>query len=201
MWFPGTEGGTAVANLLFGKANPSGKLPMSFPKSVGQCPIYYNRTNTGRPKTLDDDVHQPFVSGYIDCGNLPLFFFGEGLSYTEFKYEDMTLDKTEITAGETLTVTIRLTNSGEYEGKETVQLYLRDKVSSTVRPLQELIAFKKISLKPGESRDISFEVSEHMLRFWNFENIYVSELGEFTLSVGYADHPYFTKSFRLVEGR
>lgn len=197
MWFPGSEGGSAAANLLFGRTNPSGKLTMSFPKSVGQCPIYYNRTGTGRPKTAPEEVHQPYVTGYVDCGNLPLFFFGEGLSYTEFAYEKMTLSKNVMTSDETITVTVTLKNVGKRPGKEVVQLYLRDKVSSAVRPIQELIAFKKLSLDAGEGCEVSFEISEPMLRFWNTENKYISEPGEFRLSVGYADHSYLTEEFCL----
>ncbi len=201
MWFPGTEGGSAAANLLFGKANPCGKLAMSFPKAVGQCPLYYNRTNTGRPKTVADDRHQAFVSNYIDCGNLPLFFFGEGHSYTTFTYESMTLDRQQIGVDDTLTVKVTVKNSGDRAGKEAVQLYMRDMVSSAVRPVQELIAFEKVSLLPGESKTVTFTVCEPMLRFWNAENKYLSEAGEFKLFVGYADHALLTDSFRLTEGR
>ncbi len=198
MWFPGSEGGTAVAELLFGKVNPSGKLSMSFPKAVGQCPIYYNRTMTGRPKSKPENEHQPYSSNYIDCGNLPLYFFGEGLSYTKFEYESMTLDRKEMTADETVTVTVTLRNAGERAGKETVQLYLRDMVSSTVRPIQELVAFEKIELAAGETRTVTFKVTEPMLRLWNPDNEFVSEKGTFRLSVGYADHMTFTEELRLV---
>lgn len=199
MWFPGTEGGNAAAALLFGKVNPCGKLAMTFPASVGQCPIYYNRTNTGRPKGTPDDQPKRFVSGYLDCGNLPLFFFGQGLSYTTFNYESIMLDKQEMTPSETLTVTVRVKNIGTRIGKEVVQLYLRDMVSSAVRPIQELIAFEKISLAPGESKDVRFAVKESMLRFWNARNEYLSETGDFTLSVGYADHMVLSASFRLCK--
>lgn len=198
MWFPGSEGGSAVANLAFGRVNPSGKLATSFPKSVGQCPIYYNRTRTGRPKTMGEDVHQPYVSGYIDCGNLPLFFFGEGLSYTKFSYESMTLDKNEMDKDGKITVTVRVKNDGEGFGREVVQLYLRDKVSSAVRPVQELVAFEKIALEAGESREVKFEITEPKLRFWTADCRFISEPGEFTLSVGYADHFHFTESFNLI---
>lgn len=198
MWFPGSEGGNAAASLLFGRTNPSGKLVMSFPKSVGQCPIYYNRTETGRPKTAGEDVYQPYVSSYLDCGNPPLFFFGEGLSYTAFEYENLTVDKKIMTRGDVLTVGVTVKNSGTRQGKEVVQLYLRDVASSVVRPIQELVAFEKISLDPGEVREVKFEITEPMLRFWNMENKHVSENGEFGISVGYADHPYLRESFRLV---
>ena len=198
-WFPGSEGGNAVAELIFGRANPCGKLAMSFPKAVGQCPLYYNRTNTGRPKTKADDEFHSGRSGYLDCGNLPLFFFGEGLSYTTFSYESMTLDKSEMREDDTLTVTVTVKNSGTRDGKEVVQLYLRDMVSSAVRPIQELIAFEKIFLSAGETREVRFEIRESMLRFYNAENKCLSEAGEFRLSVGYADHPYLTESFWLVK--
>ena len=198
MWFPGSEGGNAVADLIFGRVNPSGKLTMSFPKSVGQCPIYYNRTRTGRPKTAGEDTYQPYVSSYLDCGNLPLFFFGEGLSYTKFEYENLVLDKKTMTRDDALTVKVTVKNVGARQGKEVVQLYLRDVASSVVRPIQELCAFEKVMLDPGESREVVFEIKEPMLRLWNMENKHVSENGEFRISVGYADHPYLTESFSLV---
>ncbi len=197
MWFPGTEGAVATLNLLFGRTSPSGKLPMSFPKSVGQCPIYYNRPRTGRPKTSPENIHQPYVSGYLDCGNLPLYFFGEGLSYTKFKYLGMKLDKTEITKGESLSVTVTVKNCGKREAKEVVQLYLCDKVSSAARPIQELIGFKKILIAPGETVDVKLSVNEKMLRFYNAKNEWVSEPGDFLLSVGYADHPFISEGFVL----
>lgn len=199
MFFPGTEGGTAVADLLFGEANPCGKLTMSMPKTSGQCPIYYNRTNTGRPKRIQGDAHQKYSSSYVDVDILPLYFFGEGLSYSKFEYESMTLDKKEMKRDESITVSVTLKNVSDRKGKETVQLYMRDMVSSTVRPIQELIAFEKIELDGGESRTVTFEIREDMLRLWNPCNEYVSEAGEFTLMVGYADHFVLTDSFRLVD--
>lgn len=197
-WFMGTEAGNAIANLLFGRANPCGKLSTSFPKAVGQCPIYYNRTNTGRWKTKPEEIHQPYASSYIGCGNLPRFFFGEGLSYTEFAYESMTLDRTEMTKDDVIRVSVTVRNVGERAGKEVVQLYLHDLVSSTVRPIQELIAFEKIALEAGEAKTVVFEIREPMLRLWNPCNEFVSEKGEFTVSVGYADHMKYTETFRLV---
>ena len=198
VWFPGSEGGNAIANLLFGRANPSGKLVMSFPKAVGQCPIYYNRLPIGRPKTTPEDVYQPFCNGYRDCGVQPLFFFGEGLSYTTFSYENMTLDKKQMSADEKIKLTLTVKNTGDRAGKEVVQLYLRDKVSSAVRPVQELIDFRKIYLEPGQSAEVCFEISEPMLRFWTAQNEYVSEPGEFEIFVGYADHKILGERFRLV---
>ena len=198
MWFPGTEGGNAVADLLFGDTNPSGKVTMSFPKNVGQCPIYYNHTNTGRPKSKsDDERHIIYHSNYIDCGNLPLYSFGYGLSYSNFIYEDMTLSCNEMTGDGMIEVDVTVFNDSNVSGKETVQLYMRDLVASNVRPVQQLIAFKKVSLEPGERKTIEFTVTEPMLRFWNNKNEFISEEGDFTLSVGYADNLIKTEIFRL----
>ena len=198
MWFPGTEGGNAAADLLFGKANPEGKLTMTFPKSTGQCPIYYNHTNTGRPKPVaKDEERMLFNSSYLDCGNLPLYSFGHGLSYSNFVYEDMTLDKTEMTKDGKIKVSITVYNDSDREGRETVQLYMRDMVASVVRPIQQLIDYKKVAFAPHERKTVEFTVTEEMLRFWNFENKLVSEPGEFRLSTGYADHLVHTKTFVL----
>ncbi len=197
MWFPGNEGGTAASRLLFGDANPSGKVPMSFPKALGQCPIYYNHPSTGRPKSKPEEVHQSYASNYIGCGNLPLYPFGYGLSYTEFTYESLELDRAEMTGDDTLTVSITVKNTGEREGREVVQLYLHDLYASTVRPIQSLIGFQKITLSPGESKVVTFEVKEPMLRFYDASCRHISEPGEFTLSTGCADRLILTKSFWL----
>ena len=199
MWFPGTEGGNAVAALLFGDANPCGKLSMSFPREVGQCPIYYNHPSTGRPKSTKkpDELHQPYASNYIDCGNLPLYSFGYGLSYSNFVYESLELDRDSISADEELTVTVTVLNDSDVAGKETVQLYMRDLFASTVRPIQSLIAFEKAEFKPHERKVFTFKVREPMLRFYDFNCNFVSEAGEFELSTGYADHLIHTKSFML----
>ena len=199
MFLPGHEGGNAAARLLFGDVNPSGKLSMSFPRAVGQCPIYYNRTATNRPP-IDPDIPTPtnFTSGYIDCGITPLYTFGYGLSYTQFRYDSMTLDTNNMTRDGKIKVSVTVTNVGEREGKEVVQLYLHDLVASTVKPIQEFKAFQKISLAPNESKTVELEINEPMLRLWNNKNEFVSELGEFTVSVGYADHFYFTDKFSLI---
>lgn len=196
-WFTGNEGGNAIANLLFGEANPSAKVSMSFPHSVGQCPIYYNHPNTGRPKKDDFDTNR-FTSRYIDCGNLPLYSFGHGLSYTNFVYEKMQLDTHELTSDGKITVSVTVKNAGERDGKEVVQLYIHDLVASSVRPIQQLIAFEKIAISAGESRTVTFEITEPMLRFWDTECNYISEAGDFDLFVGYADHPYIKNTFRLI---
>lgn len=199
MWFPGTEGGNAVADLLLGKVNPAGKLTMSFPKASGQCPIYYNHPSTGRPKNVKkEDVHCPYCSNYIDCGNMPLFPFGFGLSYSDISYEDLTLDKEQITATDTLQVTVTVKNNSDLPARETVQLYMRDLVASNVRPIQQLIAFEKVELAAGETKEVVFTVSEPMLRFWNNEQKFVSEPGKFRLSTGCADNLLHTKEFELI---
>jgi beta-glucosidase len=198
MWFPGTEAGNAVADLVSGDVNPCGKISMSFPKAVGQCPLYYNHMNTGRPKSIeDDDMYKPFHSNYMDCGNLPLYSFGHGLSYSNFAYQDLELSKDSMNAEEKVTVKITISNESDVAGKETGLLFMRDKVASNARPVQQLIAFEKILLQPKERKTVKFTVNESMLRFWNNENKFVSESGDFTLSTGYADNLIFTQKFKL----
>lgn len=198
MWFPGTEGGNAVANLLFGRANPCGKVSMSFPKAVGQCPIYYNHPSTGRPKKNPEEIHKGYTSNYIGCGNLPLYPFGYGLSYTDFVYESLELDKTEMTKDGKITAKITVRNAGNRDGKETVQLYMHDLYASTVRPIQSLIGFKKIFLAAGETKTVEFEITEPMLRFYDAKCKFISEPGDFTLSTGCADNLILTKEFKLI---
>ena len=198
MWYPGTEGGNAVANLLLGKVNPSGKLSMSFPKATGQCPIYYNHTNTGRPKAVKyENVHCAFTSNYIDCGNLPLYSFGHGLSYSDFVYEGLELSSDKITADQEVTATITVRNNSSVDGKETVMLYMRDVYASNARPVQQLIAFEKVEIAAGETKTVTFTIREEMLRFWNNEQKLVSEPGLFKISTGYADHLLYTTDLLL----
>ncbi len=197
MWFPGTEGGPAAANLLFGNANPSGKVTMTFPKTVGQCPIYYNHPSTGRPKTKPDNEHQLYATSYVDCGNLPLYSFGHGLSYSNFVYESLTLDTDTMTKDSEIAVSITLRNDSDVPGKEVVQLYMHDLFASTVRPIQQLIGFEKIELGANEAKTVTFKISEKMLRFHNNKCEFVSEPGEFEVSTGYADHLILTKKFTL----
>jgi len=171
---------------------------MSFPASVGQCPIYYNHPNTGRPKPQHaDNVPIRYISGYLDCGNLPLYSFGHGLSYSRFVYEDMTLDSTELSSDGKIRVGITLYNDSCREGRETVQLYIRDKAASVVRPVAQLIDYKKVTLLPYERKTVELEIREEMLRFWNFECEHVSEPGEFSVMTGYADHFVHQKAFTL----
>ncbi len=197
MWYPGTEAGHAVARLLWGDANPCGKLSVSLPRTTGQYPLSYNRTNTGRPKPQPDTGVFPFSSSYLDTPNLPLYSFGHGLSYTGFSYEKLTLDKQCMTKNDSLTVTVTVRNTGDRPGKEAVQLYMRDLVASVVRPVQQLIDYRKISLEPGERKDVVFTVTEKQLRFWDFNCKEISEPGDFELSAGYADHLLLTQRFTL----
>lgn len=197
MWFPGNEGGNAAAELLFGRQNPCGKLAMTFPRSVGQCPIYYNRTSTGRPHWTEKAEHFPFSSDYLDSPTLPLYSFGHGLSYTTFQ-TDMTLSDTRLDANGEILVRVTVKNTGIMAGKEVVQLYMQDMVASVVRPIQQLIGFQKVALAPGEETVVTFPITEKMLRFWNFENQHVSEPGEFRLMLGHADHFTAEARFQLI---
>lgn len=197
VWFPGSEGGNAIASLIFGDANPCGKLSMSFPQSVGQCPIYYNHLNTGRPKR-DDSRHYPYRSNYIDGGNLPLYSFGHGLSYSNFVYEGLELSSTKLTADGEIEAVVTVKNDSAVDGKETVMLYMRDLVATTSRPVQQLIAFEKVEIKAGETKRVKFKITENMLRFWNDNEEFVSEKGRFQISTGYADHLIHTKEFDLI---
>ena len=198
MWYPGTEAGNALARLLWGEANPSGKLSAGLPRSVGQYPMPYNRMNTGRPKPPPDDRPVPFSSCYLDMPNLPLYSFGYGLSYTTFEYEKLTLNRKTLNKDEELQVTVRLRNSGKTAGKETVQLYMRDPVASVVRPIQQLIDYRKVFLNPGETADVIFTVREKQLRFFDTNGNEISEPGEIRISTGYADHLILTESFTVV---
>ena len=179
-WFGGTQAGPAIAEVLFGEANPSGKLSMTFPRNVGQVPLYYNAKNTGRPF----DENQKYTTKYLDVPNTPLYAFGHGLSYTTFGYSDLRLSKASIKAGEKLTATITVTNTGNYDGIEMVQLYIRDLVGTITRPVKELKGFKQVQLKKGESKEISFTISSDDLKFYNSNLQYVVEPGEFQVFVG-----------------
>jgi beta-glucosidase len=179
-WFAGTKAGDAIANVLFGKYNPSGKLTMTFPRSVGQIPIYYNEKNTGRP--FDDQ--QKYTSKYLDIPNSPLYPFGYGLSYTSFSYSPIQLNKNTIEANENLVATITVTNTGTVAGEETAQLYIRDIVGSVTRPLKQLKGLQKLFLQPGESKTIRFTLNTNDLKFYNITNKYVYEPGDFKVMVG-----------------
>lgn len=185
----GTMAGPALADLLFGKAVPSGKLPVTLPRMVGQVPIYYAHKNTGRPAsniTLIDDIEigakqtsLGFTSYHLDAGDSPLFPFGYGLSYTTFKYGDVKLSKTNMNKGDVLIATCEVSNTGKYDADEVVQLYIRDKVGSLVRPVKELKDFKKVAIKAGQSRTVSFQITEKDLAYWNADMVKRAEAGEF----------------------
>ncbi|MCW3092558.1 MAG: glycoside hydrolase family 3 domain protein [Ferruginibacter sp.] len=181
-WWLGTTAGDAIADVLFGDYNPTAKLPISFPRTEGQIPVYYNHYNTGRPAKNENDLN--YVSAYIDLPNSPKFPFGFGLSYTSFQYGEIQLNKTSFTPTEKLTASIVLTNSGNFDGEETVQLYIRDMVGSVVRPVKELKGFQKVFLKKGESKTISFSISAHDLRFYNNALQYNFEAGDFKVFIG-----------------
>ena len=181
-WFPGTEGGHAILDLLTGTKNPSGKLPMTFPRNMGQIPIYYNHFSTGRPLAGTDP--QRFVSKYTDAPNTPLFPFGYGLSYTEFSYSDVSLSSDSLTSEDSITASVQLKNTGACTGTEVVQLYIQDVAASTVRPVRELKGFTRITLTPGETQTVSFRISEAELAFHRADGSYGTEPGAFRVWIG-----------------
>lgn len=181
-WWLGTEAGNSIADVLFGDVNPSGKLPMTFPREVGQIPIYYNHFNTGRPAKNDTDLN--YTSAYIDLSISPKFPFGYGLSYTTFQYSDLKLSRKKMKNNETIEVTANITNTGKYAGEEVVQLYLRDKFGSVVRPIKELKGFEKIKLNVGETKIVKFVIDNQKLSFYNDKLEFKSEPGDFSLMIG-----------------
>lgn len=183
-WHLGTQSGNAIAQVLYGEYNPSGKLPMSFPRNVGQMPLYYNHKSTGRPGADGEDQGSVFWSHYIDEENTPLYPFGYGLSYTKFSYSDIELSSSEISEGTSIEASIVLTNTGKVEGKEVVQLYLQDLFASAVRPVRELKGFELVNLKAGESKKIRFTISKKMLEFYSAKNIWEAEAGKFNVFIG-----------------
>lgn len=195
-WFPGTMGGYAIADLIFGDANPSGKLTMTFPRNVGQIPIYYNAKNTGRPYELNGP-EQKYRSRYLDVANSPLFPFGYGLSYTTFKYANFTIDKTSYAFNEKINISVTVTNTGTFEGEEVVQLYVRDLVGSVTRPLKELKRFEKTMLKPNETKKITFTLTSDDLAFYTKDMSFKAEAGEFKLFVGTNSEEVIETSFVL----
>lgn len=179
-WHGGTQAGNALADILFGDINPSGKLTATFPRNVGQIPLYYNHRNTGRPM----NANEKFTSKYIDSPNDPLYPFGYGLSYTSFEYGDISLSKSDLKGNESLTVTIPVKNTGKYEGQEVVQLYVSDPVASISRAVKELKGFQKVAIAPGETKNVKFTVSTDALKFYNSNLEYNWEPGEFEIQIG-----------------
>ena len=195
-WYGGSEAGTAISDVLFGRYNPSGKLTMTVPRHVGQIPIYYNAKPTGRPyQQLNQQFAEKYKSKYIDESNLPRYPFGYGLSYSNFHYHDLKLNSSVLHKNTKITASVIVTNNGKYNGHEIVQLYLHDKVASTTQPEKLLKGFKKIFLKQGESKRVNFTITEPMLRFYNARLDYVSEPGEFELYIGPNSQTQMKKPF------
>lgn len=195
-WLLGHQSGNALAQVLFGKYNPSGKLPITFPRTLGQVPIFYNHKNTGRPKLDETSI---FVSRYIDAPNEPQFPFGWGLSYTTFSYSDVKIDKSVYKANEPVKITVTVTNTGTRDGEEVVQLYVRDRVGSVTRPVKELKGFNKLMLKAGESKQVEFTLTENDLAFYNADMKFVAEPGLFDVMVGGNSVDLKTASFELTK--
>ena len=182
-WYGGTQAGNAVADILFGDANPSGKLTMTFPRSVGQIPIFYNYKNTGRP--FDPDLTEDyFRSRYQDSPNTPLYPFGYGISYTTFRYSPITLIKASLDRGDVIEASVEITNTGNYDGDEIVQLYVRDRVGNVTRPVKELKGFRKVNIKEGETVKVSFSLPLSDLSYYHEDMSYDYDPGEFELFIG-----------------
>ena len=195
-WHLGSKSGDAIAQVLYGDYNPSGKLTMSFPRNVGQVPVYYNFKNTGRPST---SIEQVTNSGYADVENSPLYSFGYGLSYTNFSYSDIKISSDSMTKDSKINASVTVTNSGSLKGEEVVQLYIRDIVGSIARPMKELKGFEKIELNPGESKIVNFEIDNSLLEFYSYNNIWESEPGKFHLFIGTDSNVSDYKEFYLVD--
>ncbi len=198
VWFGGSEAGFAIADVIFGDVNPSGKITATFPQNVGQVPIYYAHKNTGRP-LADGKWFQKFRSNYLDVSNEPLYPFGYGLSYSKFTYSDITLDKTSFKPGEKIMASVSVTNNSDVDGQEVVQLYIRDMVGSVTRPVKELKGFNKILLQAGEVRKISFTISEQDLKFYNYDLKFVAEPGDFKVFIGGNSRDVKEASFKLIK--
>ena len=194
-WFGGHEFGPALADVLFGNYNPSGKLTMTFPRNVGQVPIYYNYKRTGRPQPGNE--FQKFTSNYLDVSNDPLYPFGYGLSYTTFSYSDIQLSSQEMTPAQTIRATVNVTNTGNVDGEEVVQFYIYDPVSSVTQPVKKLKGFQKISLKPGETKPVTFAITVEELKFFNNDLKWVAEPGDFKVYIGTSSADVKEASFRL----
>lgn len=196
VWFGGSMAAPAIADVLFGDANPSGKLPATFPQNVGQIPLFYNHKNTGRP-LAEGKWFEKFRSNYLDVSNEPLYPFGYGLSYTQFSYSDVKLSSANLDQNGEITASVTVTNTGKVEGKEVVQLYIRDIVGTVTRPVKELKGFEKISLKAGESKTVSFKISPELLKFYNYDLEYVFEPGDFDVMIGGNSKDVKTARFTL----
>lgn len=198
-WFAGSEAGYAIADVLYGNENPSGKLTATFPRNVGQVPIYYNQKNTGRPLMNKEGKFEKFRSNYIDERNEPLYAFGYGLSYTNFSYTNLKISKDKFAKNETITVSVDVSNTGNFDGKEVVQMYIRDLVGSVTRPVKELKGFEKVFITKGETKTVSFTISEEDLKFYNSDLDFVAEPGFFQVFVGTDSNTETNVSFELIK--
>ena len=195
-WFPGTEGGAALADILYGEYNPSARLSMSFPETVGQVPVYYNYDNTGRPYKPGDEK---YVSKYLDVSNFAKYPFGFGLSYSQFVYMDLKLSKNEMKLHETITASVTIENQSERTGQETVQLYIRDQVGEVVRPVKELKGFEKVTIKAHEKKTVQFTISEELLRYVHSDQAFTSDAGTFDIMIGANSRDVQTTTFKLLK--
>jgi len=196
-WWLGTEAGNSIADVLFGTVNPGGKLPMSFPRTEGQIPVYYNHYNTGRPAKNNTDRN--YVSAYIDLDNDPKFPFGYGLSYTKFAYSDMNLSSASLKGNQTLDISVKVSNTGNYDGEEVVQLYIRDLYGKVVRPVKELKGFQKVFIKKGESKTVHFTLTPENLKFYDDELNYDWESGDFDIMLGTNSQEVKTKRINWLK--
>lgn len=198
VWFGGIQTTNAIADVVFGDVNPSGKLPVTFPQNVGQVPIYYSHKNTGRPLP-DGKWFTKFKSNYLDVSNEPLYPFGFGLSYTTFTYGDLKLSSNTLKPSQKITVTTTITNTGKLAGEEIVQLYIRDLVGTSTRPVKELKGFQKIKLQPGESKMVTFNLTEEDLKFYTSDLKFIAEPGDFKVFVGSNVRDVKEADFKLVK--
>lgn len=196
-WFSGTSGGHGITDVLFGNYNPSAKLTVTFPRNIGQIPLFYNMKNTGRPADIEG-ANERYVSKYIDVDNSPLYPFGYGLSYTTFTYGKTILSDSILTVNKPIKIKTTITNSGNYDGEEIVQLYVRDLVGTITRPVKELIDFKKIFIKKGESKEVEFTISAEKLKFYNADLDFVNEAGDYQVVIAKNSSEDFTHKFKLT---
>ncbi|MEX0719278.1 MAG: beta-glucosidase BglX [Balneolaceae bacterium] len=198
-WHLGSEAGNAIADVLFGDYNPAGKLPISIPRSVGQIPIYYNHPNTGRPVGYVNNPDMVFWSHYTDEEKTPQYYFGHGLSYTEFVYDNLKLSSNSMEMDDTIEVSLDVTNSGDRDGEEVVQLYIQDVAASTIRPIKELKDFQKVMIKAGETKKITFQITKETLSFYGADETYKAEAGDFVLMVGGNSIDLLAQKFMLLD--
>lgn len=196
-WFPGTEGGAALADILYGKYNPSGRLSMSFPETVGQVPVYYNYDNTGRPYKLGSQ--EKYETKYLDVSNFAKYPFGFGLSYSTFVYSDLHLDATELSSSKSITATVTIENQSDIAGEETVQLYIRDQIGQVVRPVKELKGFEKVMIPAHDRRTIEFTITEQLLRYVHSDQNNTSDPGLFDVMIGSSSKDVLTQTFKLLK--